>query len=157
MILRSPRALASHPLPAEKPVRVVAECAPSSPWRRERRDHSTAMVIHSQKRHELSTKATSASTLKTTIVSVDRGQVTGCEELVKSSIQDSQIQDWPKATAFLWQDEVRAVKPLLHSGWRDRMPRRDRPLTDRQNHLGAALDSLYGRSKKEVCGGWPGG
>ncbi len=36
-------------------------------------------------------------------------------------VQDSQIQDWPKATAFLGYDEVRAVKPLPHLGWRDRL------------------------------------
>ncbi len=35
-------------------------------------------------------------------------------ELVKGPIQDSQIQDWSKATAFLGYDEVRAVKPLPH-------------------------------------------
>ncbi len=42
-------------------------------------------------------------------------------ELVKGPIQDSQIQDWPKATAFLGYDEVGAVKPLPHLGWRDRL------------------------------------
>ncbi len=42
-------------------------------------------------------------------------------ELEKGPIQDSQIQDWPKATAFLRYDEVRVVKPLPHLGWRDRL------------------------------------
>ncbi len=42
-------------------------------------------------------------------------------ELVQSPVQDSQIQDWPKATTFLGYDEVRAVKPLPHLGWRDRL------------------------------------
>ncbi len=42
-------------------------------------------------------------------------------ELVQSSVQDSQIQDWPKATTFLGYDEVRAVKPLPHLSWRDRL------------------------------------
>ncbi len=35
------------------------------------------------------------------------------------SVQDSQIQDWPKTTTFLGYDETRAVKPLTHLGWRD--------------------------------------
>ncbi len=42
-------------------------------------------------------------------------------ELVQSPVQDSQFQDWPKATTFLGYDEVRAVKPLPHLGWRDRL------------------------------------
>ncbi len=42
--------------------------------------------------------------------------------LYKSPVQDSQIQDWSKTTAFLGYNEVRAVKPLLHLGWRDRHP-----------------------------------
>ncbi len=42
-------------------------------------------------------------------------------ELVQSPVQDSQIQDWPKATTFLGYNEVRAVKPLPHLGWRDRL------------------------------------
>ncbi len=42
-------------------------------------------------------------------------------ELVKGPIQDSQIPNWLKATAFFGHDEVRAVKPGLHLGWRDRL------------------------------------
>ncbi len=42
------------------------------------------------------------------------------QKLVKGLIQDLQIQYWPKATAFLWHDEVRAVKLLLHLNWRNR-------------------------------------
>ncbi len=42
-------------------------------------------------------------------------------ELVNGPIQDSQIQDWPKATTFLGYDEVGAGKPLPHLGWRDRL------------------------------------
>lgn len=42
-------------------------------------------------------------------------------KLVKCPIQDSQIQDWPYATTFLGYVEVRAVKPLLHLGWSDRL------------------------------------
>ncbi len=42
-------------------------------------------------------------------------------ELVQSPVQDSQIQEWPKATPFFGYDEVRAVKPLPHLGWRDRL------------------------------------
>ncbi len=42
-------------------------------------------------------------------------------ELVQSPVQDSQIQDWPKATTFLGYDKVRPVKPLPHLGWRDRL------------------------------------
>ncbi len=41
-------------------------------------------------------------------------------EPVQGPVQDSQIQDWSKTTAFLGYDEVRAVKPLPHLGWRDR-------------------------------------
>lgn len=40
-------------------------------------------------------------------------------ELVKGMIQDSQIQDRSKNTALLRYDEVRAVKPIPHLGWRD--------------------------------------
>ncbi len=36
---------------------------------------------------------------------------------MQSPVQDSQIQDW---STFLGYDEVRAVKPLPHLGWRDR-------------------------------------
>ncbi len=39
-------------------------------------------------------------------------------ELVQSPVQDSPIQDW-SVTPFLGYDEVRAVKPLPHLGWRD--------------------------------------
>ncbi len=39
-------------------------------------------------------------------------------ELVQSPVQDSPIQDW-LLTTFLGYDEVRAVKPLPHLGWRD--------------------------------------
>ncbi len=35
--------------------------------------------------------------------------------LCKARFQDSQIQDWPKATTFLGYDEVRAVNPCLIS------------------------------------------
>lgn len=42
-------------------------------------------------------------------------------KLVKGPVQDSQIKDWPKVTAFLWHDEVRAVEPLLYLSWRDRL------------------------------------
>ncbi len=31
------------------------------------------------------------------------------------------IQDWSNTTVFLGYDEIRAVKPLLHLGWRDRL------------------------------------
>ncbi len=41
-------------------------------------------------------------------------------ELVQSPVQDSPIQDW-LLTTFLGYDEVRAVKPLPHLGWRDRL------------------------------------
>ncbi len=41
--------------------------------------------------------------------------------LVQSPVQDSQIEDWPKATTFLGYNEVRAVNPLPHLGWRDRL------------------------------------
>ncbi len=39
------------------------------------------------------------------------------QELVQSLVQDSPIQDW-SVTTFLGYDEVRAVKPLPHLGWR---------------------------------------
>ncbi len=42
-------------------------------------------------------------------------------EPVQGPVQDSQIQDWSKTTAFLGYDEIRAVKPLPHLGWRDRL------------------------------------
>ncbi len=42
-------------------------------------------------------------------------------KIVQCLIQDWQIQEWPEATAFLGYDEVRAVKPLLHLSWRDRL------------------------------------
>ncbi len=42
-------------------------------------------------------------------------------EPVQGPVQESQIQDWSKTTAFLGYDEVRAVKPLPHLGWRDRL------------------------------------
>ncbi len=38
----------------------------------------------------------------------------------ESPVQDSPIQDWLLAS-FLGYDEVRAVKPLPHLGWRDRL------------------------------------
>ncbi len=41
-------------------------------------------------------------------------------ELVQSPVKDSLIQDW-LLTTFLGYDEVRAVKPLPHLGWRDRL------------------------------------
>ncbi len=40
---------------------------------------------------------------------------------MQSPVQDLQIQDWPKAATFLGYDEVRAIKPLPHLGWRDRL------------------------------------
>ncbi len=36
-------------------------------------------------------------------------------------VQDAQIQDWSPPTAFLGHNEVRAEKPCLHIGWRDRL------------------------------------
>ncbi len=42
-------------------------------------------------------------------------------EPVQGPVQDSQIQDWSKIAAFLGYNEVRAVKPLPHLGWRDRL------------------------------------
>ncbi len=42
-------------------------------------------------------------------------------EPVQGPVQESQIQDWSKTTAFLGYDEVRAVKPLPHLGWRERL------------------------------------
>ncbi len=42
-------------------------------------------------------------------------------EPVQGPVQESQIQDWSKTTAFLGYDEVRAVKPLPHLGRRDRL------------------------------------
>ncbi len=42
------------------------------------------------------------------------------QELVQSPVQDSPIQDWLLNT-FLGYDKVRAVKPLPHLGWRDRL------------------------------------
>ncbi len=39
---------------------------------------------------------------------------------MQSSVQDSPIQDWSVTTTFLRYDEVRAVKPLPHLGWRRR-------------------------------------
>ncbi len=44
---------------------------------------------------------------------------TSWTESEKGLIQDLQTQDWPKATVFLGYDEVGAVKPLPHLGWRD--------------------------------------
>ncbi len=40
---------------------------------------------------------------------------------VQGPVQDSQIQGWSKTTAFLEYNEVRAVKPLPHLDWRDRL------------------------------------
>ncbi len=40
---------------------------------------------------------------------------------MQSPVQNSQIQDWSKASNFLGYDEVRAVKPLPLLGWRDRL------------------------------------
>ncbi len=42
-------------------------------------------------------------------------------EPVQGPVQDSQIQDWSKTTAFLGYDEVMDVKPLPHLGLRDRL------------------------------------
>ncbi len=39
---------------------------------------------------------------------------------MQSPVQDSPIQDW-SVTTFLGYDEVRAVKPLPHLGWRERL------------------------------------
>ncbi len=64
-------------------------------------------------------------------------------ELVQSPVQDSQIQDWPKATTFLGYDEVRAVKPLPHLGWRDRL---DCILCQEDSNLLAQDRGVLGRS-----------
>ncbi len=41
-------------------------------------------------------------------------------ELVQSPVHDSTIQDW-SVTTFLGYEEVMAVKPQPHFGWRDRL------------------------------------
>ncbi len=56
-------------------------------------------------------------------------------EPVQGPVQDSQIQDWSKTTAFLGYDEVRAVKPLPHLGWRDQPGGQQSPCA-RQEHSG---------------------
>ncbi len=80
-------------------------------------------------------------------------------ELVQSPVQDSQIRDWPKATTFLGYDEVRAVKPLPHLGWRDRLDcilcqedsnllAQDRGVPDCHRRLENAVE--LGRSRKRA-------
>ncbi len=61
VILRSPRALTDGSLlVAEKPARVVTEGGPPIPVRRERHDHSAAMVTCSVRALKSSTDAASA-------------------------------------------------------------------------------------------------
>ncbi len=80
-------------------------------------------------------------------------------ELVQSPVQDSQIQDWPKATTFLGYDELRAVKPLPHLGWRDwldcilcqedsNLLAQDRGVPDCHRHLENVVE--LGRSPGEL-------
>ncbi len=64
------------------------------------------------------------------------------QELVQSPVQDSPIRDWSVTTTFLGYDEVRAVKPLPHLGWRDLA--QDRGVPDCHRSLENAVE--FGRS-----------
>ncbi len=79
-------------------------------------------------------------------------------KLVQSPVQDSPIQDW-LLTTFLGYDEVRAVKPLPHLGWRDRLDCilcqedsnllvQDRGVSDRHRRFENAVE--LGRSPGEL-------
>ncbi len=77
--LRSPGAPAGGSL-LEPENRAWVSAEGANPFRKERRDHSEVMLIRPQQAQESSTNASSvcwnAQTLKTTIVSVIRGQET---------------------------------------------------------------------------------